>query len=72
MVIYIIFGANAVYRLFFHGNTETENGISVTSEKVLAGIALSLILNLTVYLISTNFIKIKQGIVLIIDESSPV
>lgn len=40
MVIYIIFGANAVYRLFFHGNAETENGISVTSEKVLAEIAL--------------------------------
>ncbi len=60
IVIYIILGANAVYRLFFHGNAEIENGFSTTGEKILAGIAISLVLNFTICLISTNFMKLKS------------
>lgn len=57
IIMYIVFGANVVYRLFFHNNSELENGFSATGDKVLAGIALSLILNLTILIISSNFIK---------------
>ena len=60
IIIYIILGANVVYRFFFHSNAEMENGFSTTGEKILAGIAISLILNLTIQLISTNFIKLKS------------
>lgn len=57
VALYIVFAANVIYRLFFNSNIEMENGASATGEKVLAGIALSLILNLTVLIISSNFIR---------------
>ena len=60
IIIYIILGANVVYRFFSHSNAEMENGFSTTGEKILAGIAISLVLNLTIHLISTNFIKLKS------------
>lgn len=56
IILYVVFSLNALCRMFFHGNAEIENGTSFTSDKVLATIALSLLINLSAFILSNNYI----------------
>ena len=56
-LLYILFGLNMIYRFVFHNDVEMENGTSFTSDKLLAGIAISLYLNLSAFILSSNYIK---------------
>lgn len=56
-LLYIIFGLNMIYRFVFLNDVEMENGTSFTSDKLLAGIAISLYLNLSAFILSSNYIK---------------
>lgn len=56
VVIYVICGINLVFRLFFSDTNSMENGSSLTASKLMAGLALALVLNWSVIVISTNYI----------------
>jgi len=58
IILYIVFVANIIYCLLFTDTSAAmENGSSITSSKLMSNFALSLLLNLTVVIMSTNYIK---------------
>lgn len=60
VTFYIVFGVHWMYRLFFFDTGGMENGVSMTSTKLMATIAMELLLNLSVIVTSTNFLKYNK------------
>ena len=56
-ILYVIVGVNLVYRLFFGDFSRPENGTSLTGAKLMAGLAISLLINLSVAIMATNYLK---------------
>lgn len=56
-MLYVIAGINLVYRLFFCNFSAMENGSSLTGAKLMAALATSILINLSVAIMTTNYLK---------------
>ncbi len=54
-------GINLIYRFVFCKHADTENGLYVAGDTVMAGIAIALMVNLIIVTITTNYLQIKQS-----------
>lgn len=57
IILYVITGINLVYWLIFANHIEWENGTELTSTKLMVFVSLAWCLNLTIVIITSNYLK---------------
>ena len=60
IILYVVVGFNLAYRLFFCDISGLENGSSLTGAKIMAGFATAMLLNLSVAIMTTNYLNLKR------------